>query len=222
MPNLDFSLILTRVLTAGIPLLMGIILHELAHAWVAKRCGDPTAENMGRITLNPLPHIDPTGLLVFVLTAITSPFVFGWAKPVSINPNNFRNITRDTMLVSAAGPLANFILAFIFTLALAGFAMTLSASTPISTMSQHIVNVLYAGIRINFLLAWFNLLPLPPLDGSKILWGLLPPSIGTQYMKLERFGFPILILLLFSGIFEYFLWPLVNTSTRFAIGLLLP
>ncbi len=216
----DFSAAISRLTVTAIPLLLGIILHELAHAVAARACGDPTAARMGRITLNPIAHIDPTGLVFFVLTALTSPFVFGWAKPVIINPHNFRKLTRDTMIVAFAGPLSNFIMAFVFTFLLWLFVTTLPST--ISMFFGHhefIAKVLYAGIQINFVLAWFNLMPIPPLDGSKILWGVLPAEIATKYMRLERYGFIIIMLLLFTGAFRFVLWPLVRYSVQFSLSL---
>ena len=108
MLNLDISQVLSTLAVAAVPALLGIILHEVAHGWVANRCGDPTAKFMGRLTLNPLPHIDPMGLLAFVLTSLSRTFVFGWAKPVPVNPRYFRNPAKDMMLVALAGPLTNF------------------------------------------------------------------------------------------------------------------
>ena len=114
MLDIDLAVSIKRLSVAFVPLMLGIILHEVAHGWAALKRGDPTAAMLGRLTLNPVPHIDPMGLFVFVLTSLTGPFVFGWAKPVPINPRNFRNIVKDTMLVSFAGPATNFLLSIGF------------------------------------------------------------------------------------------------------------
>ena len=136
MLDLDLAVSIKRLSVAFVPLMLGIILHEVAHGWAALKRGDPTAAMLGRLTLNPVPHIDPMGLFVFVLTSLTGPFVFGWAK----------------------------------------------------------------------------LMPIPPLDGSKILWGVLPPKLGFQYMQLERYGFILLILLLMTGALGYILYPLIRVT----------
>lgn len=117
MLDIDLAVSIKRLSVAFVPLMLGIILHEVAHGWAALKRGDPTAAMLGRLTLNPVPHIDPMGLFVFVLTSLTGPFVFGWAKPVPINPRNFRNIVKDTMLVSFAGPATNFLLSIGFAVA---------------------------------------------------------------------------------------------------------
>ena len=176
MLDIDLAVSIKRLSVAFVPLMLGIILHEVAHGWAALKRGDPTAAMLGRLTLNPVPHIDPMGLFVFVLTSLTGPFVFGWAKPVPINPRNFRNIVKDTMLVSFAGPATNFLLSI-------GFAVLL------------------------------RLL-------SKILWGVLPPKLGFQYMQLERYGFLVLILLLMTGALGYVLYPLIQFSVNTVFSLI--
>lgn len=158
-------------------------IHEFAHAYVADRLGDPTPRQQGRLTLNPLAHLDVLGTVLILL------FGFGWAKPVQINPTNFSNWRRDTIIVSAAGPLANvtalFVLGLPFKLDLLGLQGLLSA-------------VLFFMIVINAALAIFNLLPIPPLDGSKILVGLLPPAPAIAYARLQPYGILVLLLLVFA------------------------
>jgi len=220
MLNFDPVTSLNRFAVACLPALLGIILHEVAHGWAAKRCGDPTAYALGRLTLNPLPHIDPMGLLVFALTSITGPFVFGWAKPVPINTRYFRNPARGMMLVALAGPLTNMLLALLFAVALCGvlllFPFVIWSPT---SGSRFVLRMLEAGIIINFSLAWLNLLPIPPLDGSHILAWLLPGDLARRFQSLGRFGFVILILLLATGALSSLLGPLVLGSAELALYL---
>jgi Zn-dependent protease len=171
----------------AIPLLYAVIFHELAHGWVAYRMGDPTAKSLGRLTLNPLKHLDPMGTMMLFL------FGFGWAKPVPVNPNYLRDKRKGMILVSSAGIVTNIILAFcaLFLLRL------LSSSLP-----QTGVKLLYIFARINIILAAFNLIPLPPLDGSKILMGFAPPGVQKTLYSLERYGLLIIIALLYLGVLE--------------------
>lgn len=206
---------------AFVPALLGIILHEVAHGWAAGLCGDPTAKEMGRLTLNPLPHIDPAGLGVFGLTSLSGAFVFGWAKPVPVDPRLFRQPRRDMMLVALAGPMTNFLLALLFGLALwltvrlMPFAQWSASQVYIFALSS-----MQAGVVINFGLGWLNLLPIPPLDGSKILAYFLPDEWAWRYMGIERWGFVILLLLLATGLLGMLLGPLVSASSYALLGLL--
>lgn len=211
----DIALYVKRFAIAAVPALLGIILHEVAHGWVAARRGDPTAAQLGRLTLNPLPHIDPTGLLVFAMTSLTGSFVFGWAKPVPVNPRYFRNPVRDMMLVALAGPVTNFVLALVFAIVLRLVVNVLPPSEWGGDSSYlFVLSMLQAGIVINCGLAWLNLLPIPPLDGSKVLAYFLPPRVAWSYMSAERYGFVILLLLLLTGGLGYVLGPLVRTSAE--------
>lgn len=217
----DIAVYLRRFAVAAVPALLGIILHEVAHGWMAEKRGDPTARALGRITLNPLPHIDPTGLLVFALTSLTGSFVFGWAKPVPVNPRYFHNPTKDMMLVALAGPMTNFVLAAIFALILR--LMTLGL--PVNEWAGNptvlfLGSMFYAGVIINIGLAWLNLLPIPPLDGSKVLAYFLPTNVAWTYMDAGRYGFVILLLLLATGALSYILGPLVQTSSSLLLDLL--
>lgn len=219
--DFDFSHALRLVAISFVPALLGIILHEVAHGWVAKRCGDPTADALGRLTLNPLPHIDPMGLAVFGLTSLSGAFVFGWAKPVPVNPRFFHNPARDMMLVALAGPMTNFLLAV-------AFALLLWISVTFLPMQQLRHNTIYifalqsmqSGVVINFGLGWLNLLPIPPLDGSKILAYFLSSNLAWRYMEMGKYGFIVLLALLFTGILGKILGPLVSYSSFGLLSLL--
>ena len=220
--NVDLVAAIQRLSVAFVPLMLGIILHEVAHGWAASKRGDPTAAMLGRLTLNPLPHIDPTGLFVFVLTSLTSSFIFGWAKPVPINYRNFRTPVKDIMLVSFAGPAVNFLLAVFFALLLKLLVSVWSPEVWQTNTVWHFFFLMFqTGIVVNFGLAWLNLIPIPPLDGSKILWGLLPPKIGYSYMQMERYGFIILIVLLMTGFLGKILYPLIELSFNATVSLII-
>lgn len=182
--------------------LFAIIIHEIAHGWVAYKLGDPTAKYAGRLTLNPMAHIDPFGmiLLPLILTMMGSPVIFGWAKPVPVNFWNLKNPRRDMIWVGLAGPLANIILAF---------ALSLFLKININ-LPAFIFNILIAGIYVNLVLAVFNLIPIPPLDGSRVVIGLLPRELAVRYIRLERFGIPLIFLLMFMGLFNYLIRPIVQ------------
>ncbi len=179
-------------------LLIAITFHEVAHGWVAYRLGDPTAKNHGRLTLNPIPHIDPIGALMLLL------FRFGWAKPVPVNPMYFRGDRRRGMLmVALAGPVTNFILAFL----VAALVSVVLNYMPITGFSIFLLNFLLMLLIYNVFLGMFNLLPVPPLDGSKILSNLLPIRFSPIFAQLEQYGFFILILLIFTNTIRYLLLP---------------
>ncbi len=213
MNTFDLAMALQKLSYSFIPVLLGIILHEVAHGYVAYKKGDPTAMMMGRITLNPLPHIDPMGLIVFIFTAVFSPFVFGWAKPVPVNPRYFKNIRGDMMLVSAAGPLTNFLLAMFFAVLLKLLTF-LPAETLMSlgTSVDFIVNMCAVGIWANIGLMWINLVPVPPLDGSKLLMGILPYNMAVRFAEVERYGMLILMALIFTGLFSYVIMPFIRIT----------
>ena len=190
----------------AIPLLYSIIFHELAHGWVAYLMGDPTAKSLGRLSLNPLKHLDPIGTIMLFI------FGFGWAKPVPVNFNQLRDRHKGMILVSAAGIITNMLLAFI--------ALFLNRWLSLSSSSTPGV-LLYYFAQINIILAAFNLIPLPPLDGSKILMGFAPPSVQDFLFRLERYGFFIIIALLYLGVLDpvirFFQWMILSL-----IKLLLP
>jgi Zn-dependent protease len=187
-------------------LFISITLHECSHGWVAYKLGDPTPKMSGRLTLNPFHHIDPFGTIVlpFLLLLISGgTFSFGYAKPVPINPYYFKNPRRDMMFVGLGGPLANFSLAFILSLFLkSGF------------LSLHSY-ILIWGVVINLILAIFNLIPIPPLDGSKIVAYFLPYQIAIKFLKMEMMGFVFIVFLIMAGFFEWFIMPIIKVILSF-------
>jgi len=190
------------------PLLLALTLHEYAHGWIADRLGDPTARLQGRLTLNPLPHLDPVGALAFLL------FKFGWAKPVPVNASNFRSPLRDMMWVAAAGPAANLLLATASSMILQVMPWM---SFP-AWFAAPLYRMLEMSVLLNVILAIFNFVPIPPLDGSRVLVGLLPPREAVAYSRLEPYGFIILIVLIYTGIVGRVIWPVVSTVAGFLLG----
>ena len=189
-----------------VPVLFAITLHEAAHGWVAYKLGDPTAKSRGRITINPIKHIDPMGTVVVpIFLATLSGFVMGWAKPVPVEPRYFKSPLLDMALVAVAGPASNFVMACFW----AFFIVTVDAALNPSSTLSFLADVGEKGIYINIILMVLNLLPIPPLDGGRVVAGILPPSLARPFMQLERFGMIIILLLLVSGILGKIMWPIV-------------
>ncbi len=192
-------------------LLFSLSVHESAHAWAANRLGDPTARDLGRITLNPIVHMDLIGTVLFPIVGLLGGgVVFGWAKPVPVNPNNLRRPNRDHALVAAAGPASNVLAAVGFLLA----SKVLGMLFPAQIAAQHAVFFpLYllfrVGLMLNVILAVFNLFPIPPLDGSWILSRLFPGQVGSLIEQARPYGFLLLILLIWSGVFSSVIGPIL-------------
>ena len=202
-----FSSSLTEILARVIVLFTAISVHEFAHGFIAYKLGDPTAKYSGRLTLNPLSHLDPIGAICMAL------FGFGWAKPVPVNPMYFKDRKRDNAFVALAGPVSNVILAFVSTVLTAVYyVFVLMNYTNFITMFIYTVLIQLAVINISF--AVFNLLPFPPLDGSKILGAFLSYESYNKLLMYERFGFPLLLLLSFSGILGRILGLFINPLIR--------
>ena len=209
--NLDWSILIGALITA-VPALLCISLHELAHGYTAYRLGDPTAKMMGRLTLNPLKHIDPIGLLMMVVVR------FGWAKPVPVNMSYFKKPKLGMAITAIAGPISNIIIAFFFILVLAIITTPLANSIGVKdtdllayryltnsvpeSVSEFFYQLVSRAAHISIILAVFNLFPIPPLDGSKVLLSFLPEQTYYKLMKYERFGFIILVLLMFTDFFQ--------------------
>ncbi|MDR0826618.1 MAG: site-2 protease family protein [Desulfovibrio sp.] len=208
----DFTASLLHFGLAFVPALFGIICHEVSHGLAAYKMGDPTARYMGRLTLNPIKHIDPMGLGVFVFTALFSPFIIGWAKPVPVQTRYFKNPRRDMILVSLAGPLSNVFVACLCALILKLSLNLAQAGLASSSILLLVAQSAWLGIGINCALCWFNLMPIPPLDGSHILAGILPRQLAMLYTGLSRYGMLVVILLLATGFFRYVLVPLISYS----------
>lgn len=213
----DFSQIIQLLSVSIIPMIFAITVHEAAHGWLANRLGDPTAKSMGRLTFNPIPHIDLVGtILVPLVMFVTSGFLFGWAKPVPINGNNLRVYRRDMAYVAIAGPASNLLMALAWVIilklahSLAGFFP--AVAVPLASMAQ-------VGVYFNLILMLLNLIPLPPLDGSRVLAWLVPPRIALLLDRIEPYGFFILLGLLFLGFWQAVVGPIFQVLYRGLLAL---
>ena len=205
----------------AIPLIFAITMHESAHGWMARRYGDMTASMLGRVTLNPIPHIDLVGTIivpgVLLLGSALTGFggvLLGWAKPVPVNTRNLTPFRQGMFMVALAGPASNLLQAFVWLLLLKIFLWT-------GFLTQSLLDLTIAGVLVNFYLMAFNLLPLPPLDGGRIVTMLLPYEAAVKFSEIERYGMVILVVLIVSGFLTYFMHPFVWTARRLLTWVLL-
>jgi Zn-dependent protease len=216
----DLHNILIKVLVYALPVIFAITLHEAAHGYVARRFGDSTAWMLGRVTLNPIKHIDLLGTVVLpIVTLALSPFMFGWAKPVPVNFSNLRRPKADMLWVAGAGPASNLAQLVIWALIAAVLARTIE---PTGLVGVFWLSVANAGIEVNIMFALLNLLPILPLDGGRIVTSLLPDRLSHAWQNTERFGMVILLVLLFTGVIGAVLTPLyigMYSQTLKLIGL---
>ena len=202
---------------SALPVIFAITLHEAAHGYVARHFGDPTAWQLGRISLNPLRHIDPVGTVLvpaMILLVSSGALLFGWAKPVPVDFSRLRRPKQDMLWVAAAGPAANLLMALGW-----GLLLKLVVSNPDFAYAEALGAMAVVGIQINGVLMMLNLLPLPPLDGGRIAVSLLPSSLAWKFAQIERFGLPIMLLLLFTHVLDGILRPLLKLFYSFISAL---
>ncbi|MFA4829173.1 MAG: site-2 protease family protein [Thermodesulfovibrionales bacterium] len=213
---MDPSSILRQLAISALPVLIAITFHELSHGLIAYKLGDPTAKMMGRLTINPIAHIDLFGTIIMPLLLLiftNGQFVFGYAKPVPINPMNFKNPRRDMAISAAGGPTTNILLAIVSMVILKFAVFPLLSFAPegmAATVLEPIAMMLKSSIIINVVLASFNLIPIPPLDGGRVVVGFLPHKQAMSFSRIEPFGFIIVIILIYTHIADYFVMPMVN------------
>ncbi|MDA8159763.1 MAG: site-2 protease family protein [Desulfobacteraceae bacterium] len=207
---MNINHLLQQLVITAPPFLFALTVHEFAHGYVAYKLGDPTAARLGRLSLNPMKHLDPLGVLAFFLTKI------GWAKPVPIDARYFRNPGRDMLLVALAGPGINLALAVASTLS-AKVIIFASAGLP-AFLVLPLLQMTVASIWINLMLAVFNLVPIPPLDGSRVLSSLLPSHMARSYARLEPYGFIIVLILFYTGLLPRLIMPIVSFAQNLIMG----
>ncbi len=199
------------------PVLFAVTFHEIAHGWVARELGDGTASQLGRLSPNPLKHVDPVGtVLVPGLLYMSTGMVFGWAKPVPVNWQNLRNPRRDVALVALAGPLANLVMALFWAMII---KIAASVNPLLPAVFTPLIYMGLAGIMINSILLVLNLFPIPPLDGSRVLSAVLPPNAARIYHKIEPYGLVVLLVLMLTGVLGRLLQPMVSTIQQLAMML---
>ncbi|MCC7440729.1 MAG: site-2 protease family protein [Bdellovibrionales bacterium] len=221
----DFQQSMQMLTISFMPLMIAMIFHEYAHGFVAKRWGDKTAEEQGRLTLNPLPHVDPLGTVILPvgMMLMGTGFVFGWAKPVPIDPRRFKKYRPGLFWVSFAGPAMNILLALFSALIFAAILRFVPADF---SLKEPLVGMAHYSVGINLVLAAFNLLPIPPLDGSKIIQSRLSPQATIKYESMARFSFVIIMGLIFTGAIRVLLYPaqvvgdwmLLGAANLFGLG----
>ena len=200
--------LLEKIILWAIPVVFAITVHEVAHGWVANYLGDPTAKSLGRLTLNPIKHIDPIGTVVLPLILVyLGGFIFGWAKPVPVTWQNLRSPRRDMALVAAAGPVANLVMLLLWAVLA---KIILSIVPHPGWLLQFVLVMCSIGIIINIILMVLNLLPLLPLDGGRVVTSLLPPRLAVLYSRLEPFGLIVILVLLVTGVLANILMPVVS------------
>ena len=207
---MELEALAIKIVISAIPILLAITVHEASHGYAAKYFGDLTAERMGRISLNPFKHIDPVGtILLPALTLFFGGVLFGWAKPVPVNFANLRNPKKDMFWVAAAGPASNFVMAILWSLLLGIIKYELSRGV-YSPSFPFLLQMCFVGVTINVVLMVLNLLPMPPLDGGRIAVSLLPNNLAFKLAQVEKYGFAILIALMFTGVLNKIIGPFIN------------
>jgi len=215
---MDLVPLMQKIALYAIPMIFAITLHEAAHGYVARHFGDYTAYQQGRISLNPLIHIDPVGTILIPLVLVVTTagqFIFGWAKPVPVNFGNLRNPKRDMLWVAAAGPGANLLMAILW-----GVVLKVAFVLPVNYFSYPLQEMAGGGIKINLVLMALNLIPIPPLDGGRIAVSLLPNQVAYRFAMIEPYGFIIIVVLLATQLLGVVIGPVVTLGRHFIYALL--
>jgi Zn-dependent protease len=214
---MDLEALLIKIVISAIPILLAITVHEASHGYAAKYFGDTTAEKLGRISLNPFKHIDPVGtILLPALTLFFGGVLFGWAKPVPVNFGALRNPKKDMFWVAAAGPASNLVMAILWSMLLGYIKYTVSQGN-FSPVFPLLLTMCSVGVSINVVLMVLNLLPMPPLDGGRIAVSLLPNTYANKLAQVEKYGFAILIALVFTGVLGKIIGPFIDFSQGFIL-----